>query len=80
MDLDVYEPLWEGKARLRLYLNDPAIPEGVDVSILEGEVLFAEKDGKQHLIFKHSNPDFMPVFFDLEDKITLSTKGEKANG
>ncbi len=78
MKFDVYEPLWEGKARLRLYLNDPAIPEGVDVPVvLEGKVLFAEKDGKQHLIFKHSNPDFMPVFFDLEDKITLSTKEEE---
>ncbi len=72
MQSDIYDPLWEGKARLRLYLNDPAIQEGVDMPIvLEGKVLFAEKDGNHYLIFKHSNPDFMPVFFDLAEKLTL---------
>lgn len=73
-----YETIAEAKGKLRLYLNDPKIlgNDGEDEMTLrsftipieiEGKMVVAKtKDGKFHWFFTHDNPDFIPVFVDLE--------------
>jgi hypothetical protein len=71
-----YKPVAETKGRLRLYLNDPAILEQMSMNgsmhlkvpiEIDGKMVVAKtKDGKFHWFFTHDNPDFIPVFVDLE--------------
>ena len=69
--MDFYFPIIQQPAKLRLYLNDPRIKkhlkqDKIPVPLkLEGELLIAlGEDNKLHIIFLE--PDFMPIFLDLE--------------
>ena len=72
--MDIYEPLREVKAKLRLYLNDKAISqyiiESLDCPIpieIDGTMIVGKKDGKMHIFFVHNKPEsFIPVFLDYE--------------
>jgi len=77
-----YFPVIEQPAKLRLYLNDPSIIKHLEKSELpipiklEGELLIAlGEDNKLHVIFKE--PNFMPVFIDLEGNELKFYTGEK---
>jgi len=71
-----YEVIAEQKAKLRLYINDPAILKQLDHPLklmypipieIEGKMVIGKtKDGKLHWFFAHKDPDFIPVFADLE--------------
>ena len=71
-----YEVIAEGKGTLRLYINDPAILKQTEGKvpirskipiIIDGKVVVSKtEDGKFHWFFAHENPNFIPVFFDLE--------------
>lgn len=94
-----YEVVAEAKAKLRLYLNDPLILKQLGMSdeelelyehklpipiVIKGEVVLGKtSDGKTHYFFTHDNPDFIPVFFDLETaklhKPSLKSHRKKAN-
>ena len=72
----VYKPIAEAKAKLRLYINDPLIIKQTEerkqircnIPIeIEGKMVVAKtEDGKFHWFFIHENPNFSPVFVDLE--------------
>ena len=73
-----YKPIAEVKAKLRLYLNDPAIQKhikklagmGLEYPIpitFDGKMVVGKtKDGKFHWFFAHENSNFIPVFVDLD--------------
>jgi len=80
MEATRYKPIAEVKGKLRLYLNDPRIqtllpkttPHELKFPIpieIEGKMVVAQtEDGEFHWFFVHENPDFIPVFVDLESK------------
>jgi len=80
-----YFPIIKQPAKLRLYLNDPDVRKHLEkgeipIPInLEGELLIAlGEDNNLHIIFLE--PNFMPVFIDLEGNELKFYTGEKKSG